>query len=80
MEPKLIKENSKDTIAIKQKEIEAHKKIASQLMETAALHIEAAENLEKDCMGVAFLVAINAFGLLGIAREAQKNLVNGMMF
>jgi hypothetical protein len=69
---------SNELLAVKQKEIADHKKIADQLVEAAALHLEVAYNLEKDYYGKAFQKALNAFVLLGLARETQRNLVSNM--
>jgi hypothetical protein len=78
METKSSNQPTKEFLAAKQKEIADHKNIATQLVEAAALHLEVANDLEKDYYGKAFQTALNAFVVLGLAREAQKNLVSNM--
>jgi hypothetical protein len=61
------------------KEIKNHKEIAAQLKEAARLHLEAATLLENDYHERAFQTVVNAFGFLGIVREAQKKIINDMV-
>jgi hypothetical protein len=79
MEKKLKNELSKESIAKKEKEIAAHKELATQLEEVAALHLEIADNIKKDCCGTTFQLSVNAFGLLGMARESQKNMLDNII-
>jgi hypothetical protein len=56
----------------KQKSIEDHKKIATQLMQAAELHFAAANYIEMDDHVQAFDNIVKAYSLLSLARESQQ--------
>jgi hypothetical protein len=61
-----------------QMQIDRNKEIASQLMQAAEFHLEAVKDLEVNYVDGAFKAAINAFGLVGIIRDAQQNILDNL--
>jgi len=61
-----------------QKQIDRNKEIAFQLMQAAEFHLEAVKDLEVNYVDGAFKAALNAFGLVGIIRDAQQNILDNL--
>jgi hypothetical protein len=58
-----------------QKQIDRNREIASQLMQAAEFHLAAVKDLEVNYVDGAFKAALNAFGLVGIIRDAQQSIL-----
>jgi hypothetical protein len=59
-----------------QKEIDGHKKIASQLAVALKLHLAAAAYLENNDQEEAFNNAVSAYGMISLARESQQLILD----
>lgn len=75
----LIKEGSTVTTSEKrQRTIDNLREISNQLKEAADLNLEVIQLLEQDYRERALETAVNAYGFLCIAHEAEQKIINSI--
>ena len=68
--------SNESSSAENKKEIDGHKKIASQLAEALILHLAAAAYLENNDQEEAFNIAVRAYGMINLAKESQQIIID----